>query len=287
MAKKALGKGLNSIFEEIGTPVIDQSTGSDLHTLPVEKIDPNPYQPRRDFRQEEIAELAESITEKGLLQPILVRKHQDRYQIIAGERRWRAFCSLNNPNIPAAIRDKVTDRDMMELSLIENIQRVQLSPIEEALAYQNLSTQIGLTHEEIAQKLGKSRSTITNTIRLLTLPDRIQSFLRDNKLTFGHGKALLALAPEKQMDYAERILNENLTVRESENLSAKADSINKAKPVDANLKHLVHQLQYHLNAKVSVKGNEQKGKILIEYLSADQLMHIVELIQGNSPSHHA
>lgn len=286
MAKKALGKGLNSIFEDIGTPVVNQQTGSDLHTVPVGSIEPNPFQPRRDFRPEEITELAKSIDEKGLLQPILVRKHQDKYQVIAGERRWRAYKELGKSEIPAQVRDKVTDRDMMELSLIENIQRVQLSPIEEALAYQNLATQLGLTHDEIAKKLGKSRSSITNIIRLLSLPSQVQNFLRDNKLTLGHGKALLSFPAEKQLEVAEKILSENLTVRDTEKIPTKPDADTQTEPIDANLRHLVQELQYHLSAKVAVKGNEHHGKIIIEYLNRDQLLHIIEMIQNVQPPNH-
>lgn len=278
MSKKVLGKGLNSIFQDIGSPVINPTAGTALHSIKTDQIVPNPFQPRREFNEDEIQDLAKSIKEKGLLQPIVVRKHENIFQIIAGERRWRAQKSLGMLEIDAYVRDKVSDRDMMELSLIENIQRVQLSPIEEAMAYQNLMNQLGITHEEMASKLGKSRSSITNTLRLLSLPQEIQEHLKTGKLTSGHGKALLSLPSHEQINFARRILEEGLNVRESEKLpNKKTPLVNRTDP---NLNQFVKEIQYFLDTRIGVKGTEKKGKLIIEYFKVEQLQKISKIIEA-------
>ncbi|HEX2612853.1 MAG TPA: ParB/RepB/Spo0J family partition protein, partial [Fibrobacteria bacterium] len=194
MSRRALGKGLDAIFANLGAEVADPKTGSPVHEVELERIEPNPYQPRREFAEDELKQLAASIAQSGLMQPILLRRHGEGYQIVSGERRYRAFRSLNRARIPALVRDQVSDRDMRELALVENVQRVQLNPLEEALAYEELVNALGLTHEQVAERVGKSRAAVTNTLRLLKLEPDVRAWLQEGKLTAGHGRALLAFS---------------------------------------------------------------------------------------------
>jgi len=188
-SRRALGKGLDAIFAGLGTEVENPKTGSSVHEIELGRISPNPFQPRREFAEEDLAELAESISRSGLLQPILLRKHADGYQIISGERRFRASQRLGLPRVQALVRDQVSDREMRELALVENIQRVQLNAVEEALAFEELVNACGMTHEEIATRVGKSRAAVTNTLRLLKLEPQVRDWLREGKLSAGHGRA--------------------------------------------------------------------------------------------------
>lgn len=289
MTRKALGKGLEALFGNIGTEVVNPKTGSSALEVEISKITPNPFQPRRIFSNEEIQELADSIRIKGLLQPILLRKHGEGFQIVAGERRFRAMRSLGKTEIPAQVRDQVSDRDMMEMALIENLQRVQLNPIEEALAFEALINECGVTHEEIADQLGKSRSAVTNTLRLLKLDPEVRSLIQEGKLTAGHGRALLQIEPSRQLKLAKKIVEDQLNVRTAEQngaASGKKKDKEKNKSGNPNSAAFIDKLRYLLGAKVVMKGNDHKGVIEIHYLSRNDLDNLGDLLQRGHDSLH-
>ena len=259
MSKKALGKGLSSIFKEMGSPVLDDESGDFIHEIEIPDISPNPFQPRRGFKESELKELSDSISQKGLLQPILLRRHKGKYQIISGERRFRAAQLINLKTIKAQVRKNVSDRDMMEISLIENIQRVQLSPIEEARAFTHLTENFGLSHEDIAAKLSKSRSAVTNTLRLLKLDRKVQAYLEEGKLTAGHARAILQRPRSQQVKFAQQIMSESLNVRKTEKLSSGAKG--GPKTHDPNLTAFLNKIKYSLGARVNIKGTAEKGRL--------------------------
>ena len=278
MTRKALGKGLEAIFGNLGTEVVHPKTGQAVMEIEISKISPNPFQPRREFKNEEIRELADSIQEKGLLQPILLRRHGDGHQIVAGERRFRAMQLLGRTHISALVRDQLSDRDMMEMALIENLQRVQLNPIEEAQAFEKLINYCGITHEEMAQKLGKSRSGITNTLRLLKLDEEVQAFLRDGRLSAGHGRALLKIEPTQQIKWARKIVEDNLNVRHMEQ-SGKKKAEPPRKSVSPNIGAFLEKLRFLLGTKVVLKGTEKRGVLEIHYLSRQDLDRLGDLLE--------
>ncbi|MEO6094958.1 MAG: ParB/RepB/Spo0J family partition protein [Fibrobacteria bacterium] len=277
MTRKALGKGLEAIFGNLGQEVVDRKTGSNTLEIEISKITPNPFQPRTDFGPEEIRELADSIKEKGLLQPILLRKHHDGYQIVAGERRFRATQLLGKTSIPALVREQLSDRDMMEMALIENIQRVQLNAIEEAMAFEQLINNCGITHDELAQKLGKSRSAITNTLRLLKLDDELKAMIKEGKLTAGHGRALLQTDPKKRVKLAQKIVEDHLNVRRAEKSGGrKGDS---PKPMNPNTQAFLEKLRFLVGTKVTLKGTENKGVLEIHYMQRQDLETLAEMLE--------
>jgi ParB family chromosome partitioning protein len=278
MTRKALGKGLEAIFGNLGQEVVNPQTGSTTLEIEISKIAPNPYQPRTEFGAEEIQDLANSIREKGLLQPVLLRKHHDGYQIVAGERRFRAMQLLGRSVIPALVREQLSDRDMMEMALIENIQRVQLNAIEEGLAYEQLINTCGITHDELAQKLGKSRSAITNTLRLLKLEDELKVMIKDGKLTAGHGRALLQIDPKKRVKLAQKIVADNLNVRHAEKSGAPKKAA-AAKPVNPNVAAFIDRLRFLLGTKVTLKGNENKGILEIHYMHRQDLETLADMLE--------
>lgn len=193
--RRALGRGLSNL---IPTPVENQSGNEEIQELNISNIRPNPFQPRIDFEEEEIRGLAESIEAQGLLQPVVVRKKEDYFEIVSGERRYRAFCLLKREKIPCIVKTQITDREMLELALVENIQREELNEIEMAIAYQKLLLECSYTHDQLSKQVGKSRTSITNTLRLLNLPEEIQQMLRKNQISMGHARALLAIEDEKK-----------------------------------------------------------------------------------------
>ena len=281
MARQALGKGLGSIFKDLGTPIVDSQTQKQLISeIELSRISPNPFQPRKTFDKSEINELSQSIHQQGLLQPIVVRMHEAEFQIIAGERRFRAFQDLNKETIPCFLRKSVSDRDMMELSIIENIQRVQLNVVEEAEAYVQLIQECGLTHEKLSEKLGKSRSAVTNILRLLKLAPEIQEMLKENKLTMGHARSLISLDFESQLVMAKKIIEEDLSVRDTEKttIPKSIKPVSSKIPQDPNLKAIISELQYFLANPVKLLGNEKKGKIEVSYQSQEQLQQLVNVI---------
>lgn len=285
MTRKALGKGLEALFGNIGTEVVNPKTGSSVLEVEISKISPNPYQPRREFSEQEIRELAESIRLKGMLQPILLRRHGNGYQIVAGERRYRAMLSLGRTEIPAQVRDQLSDRDMMEMALIENLQRVQLNPIEEALAFEALINECGVTHEEIAEQLGKSRSSVTNTLRLLKLDPEVRSLIQTGKLTAGHGRALLQAEPKRQLGLARKIVEDNLNVRNAEQSGGGARKKEKpSKPPGPNAGAFLEKLRYLLGTKVVLKGSENRGVLEIHFMSRHDLETLADLLQRGHDS---
>jgi ParB family chromosome partitioning protein len=273
--RRALGKGLDAIFANLGTEVQNPKTGTSVHEIELSKITPNPFQPRLEFDATELQELATSIATNGLIQPIFVRKHGGAYQIVSGERRFRAFQSLKFERIPALVRDQVSDRDMRELALVENIQRVQLNALEEAQAYEQLANEVGLTHEEIAGRVGKSRTTVTNTLRLLKLEPEVREWLREGKLTAGHGRALLQFNGATQVKQAKAILGAGLNVRQAEG----ARGPKPARVMDPNTRAFVEEFQSLAGMKATVKGTAVRGVLEVHYDNRDALNNLIETLR--------
>jgi ParB family chromosome partitioning protein len=294
--KTGLGKGLGAIF---GDEVIESVTekqgeknevpelGKELF-IKVSSIEPNHDQPRIEFKEEALLELAESMKEYGVLQPLLVQKKGERYEIIAGERRWRAAKLANLKEVPVVVRE-YTKQQSMEIALIENVQREDLNPIEEAKAYQSLMQEFGLKQEEIAARVSKSRVTITNSMRLLKLDERVQEMLIDNQITGGHARALLAVEDKEiQYQFAEKIIVERLSVRQVEKLVkslSKKKEPKDTKEEDETLTLIFRELEDRMKTAMGTKVNinrkdKNKGRVEIEYYSEAELERIVELIES-------
>jgi ParB family transcriptional regulator, chromosome partitioning protein len=284
MERKALGKGLSALIPEI---TADSTSGKkeEIIYVRLEQIKANPFQPREDFDQQNIEELAQSIKEKGVIQPLLVRRKGDNYELIAGERRLRASNSLGLKDIPVIVRD-VSDQDSLELALIENIQREGLNPIEEAHAYQHLMDKFQVTQEKISEVLGKSRVSITNTIRLLKLPHEIQGEMKKGRISFAHGRALLEIEdPNYQRKVVQDIITKGLSVRELENLIKSARPRLKKRSIGQGQREplvaiLEEQLQHALATKVRISKRKKRGHINIEFYSSEDLQRIVNVIKG-------
>lgn len=304
MAKKGLGKGLGAIFgedvmkeseEEIAkakavSSIKSEDKGGEL-MIRMALIEPNREQPRKDFNEEQLEELADSIKRYGILQPLLVQKKGTFYEIIAGERRWRAAKIAGLKEIPVVLRE-YNKQESMEIALIENVQRADLNPIEEALAYQQLVKEFNLTQEEIAARVSKNRATITNSMRLLKLDQQIQDMLVQTLISSGHARALLSLEDQGlQLKAAKMILEEGLSVRETERLvkrlakDADADEDKKEKGKDEALaliyQNLEERMKSIMGTKVSIHNKDKnKGRIEIEYYSEAELERIVEMIES-------
>ncbi|MCR4421745.1 MAG: ParB/RepB/Spo0J family partition protein [Spirochaetales bacterium] len=283
MTKKALGKGLDALFSN-EIPVYDETEVKSIEGIQFIQIDnivPNPDQPRKTISDEDIDELAESIKEKGILQPILVVPKNGNFLIVAGERRFLAAKRANLSKIPAIIK-QFTDEEILEIALIENIQRKDLNPIDEAFAIAQIIEKYSITHEELAKRLGKSRTYVTNVTRLLKLPTIVKTKILENKLSRGHALPLLQIEDENEIIMvAEKIEKEGLSVREVEKLvrdyskkKIKDEDNNrtdKEKELEPFIKEIEEKLTYKFNTKVHLQGNFNKGKIIIEYFSKDQL----------------
>jgi ParB family chromosome partitioning protein len=284
MERKALGKGISALI-----PTIEEDRSKKIAFLRIAQIKPNPFQPRENFDSESMEELIRSIKEKGIIQPVLVRPKGDGYELIAGERRLRAANLLNLNEIPAIIKN-VEDQDSLELSLIENIQRQELNPIEEAHAYQYLIDQFKLTQEEISEVLGKSRVSITNTLRLLKLPIEIQEEIKNGRITFAHGRTLLELDDVNlQRRLVQDIIAKALSVRELENLikarrtkSMRLKSRIKVSDTEPYLAILEQELQQILATKIKIIKKKKRGHILIEFYSQEDLERIVNKFRGEA-----
>lgn len=283
MAKKSgLGRGLGLLVGEADAETAGMRPDS---TLPISEIKPNKGQPRKTFRPEELAELADSIKQNGILQPLLVRKKGSGYEIVAGERRYQAAKAAGLTEIPVVIRD-ISDDDVFKLALIENLQRSDLSPLEEAQGYRQLIKEKGLTQEELAKILSKSRSAITNTLRLLDLPKEVQELVEEGKLTAGHARAILAVPSEEgRIQLAQKVVAERLSVRQTESLAplfsvGKTDEPVRRAPIPQSFKRAARQMRLALDTNVKVKNVRGKNKIEIEFSSEDQLAHIVDLLAG-------
>jgi len=277
--RQALGKGLGALIPERSAAELEGKKG--FQFCGVEEIQPNPFQPRKAFDEEQLQELAASIREKGILQPLLVRRKGNSYELIAGERRWRAAQKAGMKEVPILVRD-VSESEILELSLIENIQRENLNPIEEAEAFKGLVEQFHLTQEEISRKVGKDRTTIANTIRLLKLPIEIRESLASGAIAMGHARAFLSLeTPEKQKLALQKVLSAGLSVRQTESLVNRLRS--KSRPAPANrareLDPLVEELQRALGTKVKIVRQGKRGRIEIEFYSQDELDRIIDLLR--------
>lgn len=277
--KTGLGKGLDALFGPV--PEEEQVQENDtIKNLSLTEIEPNRDQPRKKFDQESLEELAESIKEFGLIQPIVVCKKDGYYSIVAGERRWRACKIAGIEKIPVILRED-DEKVNQEIALIENIQREDLNPIEKAAGIKNLMTRFGLRQEDIAKRLGKSRSTIANTVRLLNLEPRVLEFAKEGKLTEGHCRALLGITdPEKQYKTAVRMIERGATVREAENsASKKKETAEQAERNQILYRDIENRFQSFFGTKVRLDAGKRRGKIIIEYANNDDLERILELMK--------
>ncbi|MBN7576512.1 ParB/RepB/Spo0J family partition protein [Clostridium beijerinckii] len=284
MAKKfTLGKGLGALIPEESDNAAQENNS---FLIPINKIKSDEDQPRKLFDSEKIAELAESIKAHGVIQPLILRElKNDKYIIVAGERRWRAAKMVGLKEVPAIIME-LSDKDILEISLIENIQRQDLNPIEEALAYRKLLNDFKITQEELSKRIGKSRVAIANTMRLMNLDERVQQYIIESIITEGHGRVLLSINDkQKQYEIAQQVIDEKLSVRELERLIKRInDDIEKEKnnenigEVNPYYKEIKNQLQNYFGTKVNILNKKNKGKIEIEYYSEEDLQRILDII---------
>jgi ParB family chromosome partitioning protein len=270
--RHALGKGLGALFSSL------PATG-EVQQLDVSRLVPNRHQPRQHFDDQSLKELAESIRKQGLVQPVLVRRHaQGGYELIAGERRWRAAQLAGLNTIPAIIRD-VADAEMLQLALIENLQRQDLNPLEAARGYQRLTKQFALTQDEVAATVGKERSTVANYLRLLSLPDAVKTALAEGALTFGHAKAILTLSqPAAQHQLAQRIVDEGLSVRQAESAARTLSGRRRRLLRPTEFADLEERLRQRMGTRVSLRGRTTKGRIVLHYFSREELERLLELL---------
>ncbi|MCM3736292.1 ParB/RepB/Spo0J family partition protein [Bacillus cytotoxicus] len=279
---KGLGRGINAFF-----PDLDVKEGETIQELQVNQLRPNPYQPRKYFHNETIQELALSIKEHGILQPLIVRKSIKGFEIVAGERRFRAAKEANLKTVPAVVRE-LNDQQMMEFSLLENLQREDLSPIEEALAYQMLMEELKVTQEQLAKRLGKSRPHIANHIRLLSLPPFVQDMIANGSISMGHGRTLLALKDKTKINsLLQRIKEEGLNVRQLEQIIQQMNEyVSRETKKQKPQKNIFFEeqetvLRDRFGTSVKIKGTKQeKGKIEIQFFNKDDLQRILELLAG-------
>ena len=290
-AKKGLGKGLDTLIPSNVLDSADNKQKAGKAQTPdsvvdINKVEPNRDQPRKNFDEDALEELADSIRQVGLIQPIVVQDRKGYYEIIAGERRWRACKKAGLKEIPVIIRN-FTEQEIVEISIIENIQREDLNPIEEAMAYKRLLEEFNLKQDEVAEKVSKNRTTITNSLRLLKLTDDVQQMIVDGKLSTGHARAIISIEdPAKQLEIAEKIFDEKMSVREVEKYIKSLDKPAKPKKkINESLQvvydNIEEQLKLMLGTKVSIlsKGTEGSGKLEIEFYNHDDLERIVEIIK--------
>lgn len=276
---RGLGRGLDAFF-----PEIKESAEDTVQEIPIDECRPNPYQPRKTFHADAIEELKDSILEYGIIQPIIVRKSIKGYQIVVGERRFRAAKEAKLEVIPAIVKE-LTDERMMELALLENLQREDLTPIEEAHAYSNLMNELGITQEELSKRLGKSRSHIANITRLLSLPSQVIAFINNGELSMGHGRALLAVKDEEKMTFfVEKIRKERLNVRQVEQLIQDLNKKPESKPEkpkkDIFLQERETVLQDKFGTSVRINRGKRKGKIEIEFYTDEDLDRIIDVLES-------
>lgn len=278
MRKRALGKGLEALI-----PVKEKEVFQEGYRLiPIEAVKRNPYQPRARIEASEIRDLVSSIKEKGVIEPIVVKRSNDHFVLAAGERRLQAARAAGLKEIPAIIRD-LSEQELLEIGLIENLQRRDLNPVEEALAYEQLNKKFNLTHDRIAELVGKDRSTITNAVRLLALPKRIVEYLRLGKLNAGHARAILSLDGEaKRLEVAERIVSDGLSVRQAEVLVkklARKPRIIPAKIKEPNIVMLEEELSKILRAKVTIEWKKNRGSIVIHCYNVDDFNRLYDILK--------
>ena len=282
--KKVLGRGLGALIpQRDDIPPIPFREG--LAQIPIGQINPNPYQPRKVFNEASIEELARSVREHGIVQPLVVSRTADsRYRLIAGERRLRAAQRAGLQSVPAVIKELMKDGDALQIALVENIQREDLNPMEEAAAYHQLHNEFGLTQEEISRRVGKERSTVANFLRLLRLPDRVKKLLASGQLSMGHARALLSIDSAKRQELlAERVVRNNLNVRQTEMLAAATSarpSAKRDKPKDVFTRDAEEKLTRSLRTKVDIDRRRRGGVIHIRFASEDDLIRIFDELTG-------
>lgn len=288
MAKQALGKGLGALIKtRVASPEPVEELGERIQILPLGEIIASPLQPRHEFRGEHLKELVESIRERGIIQPLIVRKVGKQHELIAGERRWRAAKELGLEEAPVIVRE-ASDREVLELALVENLQREDLNPIEEASAYDRLQRDFEMTQEDIARRVGKSRAAVANAVRLLALNEEVQGYLKTGRISVGHAKVLLSLkSPEEQSALAEQIIRQGASVRVAEKLVAqhlgKSEKEEKQIPTPRKptalspaLQRVQNLFMHRLGTRVVINHSEKRGTISIEYYGTEDLNRILE-----------
>ena len=292
--RKALGRGISALIPARTSPPpaapppgTPEPTDS-ITNLGIESIDPNPMQPRSVFHQDRLEELAQSIRTNGIIQPLVARRRGERFQLVAGERRWRAAKQAGLSEVPVVVREFADDK-LLEVTLIENIQREDLNAIEVAHALERLHKDLGLTHEEIARRTGKDRTTVTNMLRLLRLPGDVQALIAEHRLSMGHARAILGLpTPELQRQAAEKVTAQGLSVRQAERLVTRMTETREPKSADEveqdpNVKAAVQELERALGTRVRiVEKTDKRGRIEIEYYSQEELQRLYQLIVGET-----
>jgi ParB family chromosome partitioning protein len=287
MAKSGLGKGLSALINAAPTlRSVELQEGESVQQISLANIVPSPLQPRREFEREALAELVDSIRQRGIIQPLIVRPVHDSFELIAGERRWRAAKEVGLTHAPVLVR-QASDLEVLELSLIENLQRADLNPIEEAQAYARLANEFGMRQEDIAQKVGKSRASVANSMRLLDLDDQVQTWVVQGLLSVGHAKVLLGLkGHEEQRLIAETVLRQSSTVRTTERMVARRlgqrGGTRRRRRTEtlgsADLSDLENRLQQHLATRVIIHHGEKRGRIEIEFYGNDDLQRVLGLL---------
>lgn len=294
--RHGLGRGLDALIPDTKTEsaevALPEEIKNSVMELDIAKVEPDRNQPRKTFDEDELEELADSIKEKGILIPLLVRPQEDYYQIIAGERRWRAARKAGLKKVPVIIRDDMTDQEVVEVQLIENIQRADLNAIDEALAYKRLIEEFGMTQDQVADRVSKSRTTITNSLRLLKLDPRVQKMLIEDIISSGHARTLIPIEdPEKQYEYAQKALDEKWSVRDAEkevkkllsNSPSKKGKTKLSDSLSAVYADVENDLKNRLGTKVSIMPKDEKsGRVEIEYYSKDELNDLIGKLQSLS-----
>jgi ParB family transcriptional regulator, chromosome partitioning protein len=286
--KRGLGRGLGALLGDANPTTVTGTAppppSGGITQVRVDAIKPNPRQPRQVFEPEALAELQQSIRELGVIVPILVRACGDGYELIAGERRWRAASALRLETIPVVVRDS-DDRNSLELAVVENVLRENLDPLEEAMGYANLIEEYGYTQERVAERLGKRRPTVTNALRLLSLPDAVKAEIRSGNLSAGHARALLTLEGERQLATARRVVDEGLTVRDVERIGAELTTANPRRarkaPISGkspDIERVEAKLRYRLGAHARIEPGGQGGRIVIRYTNDADLIRLVDLL---------
>lgn len=286
--RKGLGKGLGALFEDVNIDSTEiegsEANKEDINFIEIDEIAPNESQPRKTFNKEKLEELARSIKTHGVIQPIVVRKQGSHYEVVAGERRWRAARIAGLSEVPCIVRE-LTDEQNMLVAIIENVQREDLNPIEEARGIRAMIEDYELTQDEVAKALSKSRPYITNALRMLKLPDAVLDMVSAGKLSAGHARAILSAKEEEQTEIAKHVETKGLSVREAEKLSKKGLSFDRKKPgkhptKNAAVKQIESELSSALGTKVNLSQNGNKGKIEIEYYSREELEGLIEALRA-------
>jgi len=280
VARKVLGQGLRALIPDDSKLREARDTESGLRLIPIELVAANPMQPRKRFDDAAIEELAESIRQQGILQPLVVRRAGSEYEIVVGERRFRAAVAAGLKEIPALVRDSLTDGQMLELALVENIQREDLDPIDEAKAYRDLMDRAELTQQKLAERIGKSREAVANSLRLLKLPRDIQELIATGALSSGHGRALLAVSSDvRKHQLTAAALKRGLSVRELERMASRKKSKRNSSRRDPDVEALELRLEEYLSARVHVRHSGSKGRVEIFYESLEELDRIVAILK--------